>query len=48
MKRNARLDEIVKICKNSGHSDIKSLARELDVSEITVRRDLSLLENLKL
>ncbi len=48
MKKDTRLDEIVKICEKSGTVTISSLARSLGVSEITIRRDLSLLENLRL
>lgn len=38
----------MKICRTSGFANIKVLADTLKVSEITIRRDLVLLENLKL
>ena len=48
MKKDARLDEIVKLCKNRGAIHLKHLAKELNVSEITVRRDIKLLETLNI
>jgi len=48
VKKNIRLDKIVKTCKESGFASIKSLADSLHVSEITIRRDLDLLNNLNL
>jgi len=48
MKKDARLDYIVKLCKGPEKVTIPYLADMLNVSEITIRRDLKLLENLKL
>jgi len=48
MKKDTRLDYIVKLCKNQDNVTISYLAGKLNVSEITIRRDLKLLENLKL
>jgi len=48
MKKNSRLDQIRKMCQKSGTVSIKYLAESLNVSEITIRRDLELLENLNL
>jgi len=48
MKKDARLDDIVKICERDGITTIGMLAEKMQVSEITIRRDLKLLESLKL
>jgi DeoR family deoxyribose operon repressor len=48
MKRSERLDYIVKICQESGARSISDLSKLSSVSEITIRRDIALLENLKL
>lgn len=48
MKKDARLDEIMKICERAGTVSIGFLADTLNASEITIRRDLKLLENLRL
>ncbi len=48
MKKDGRLDEIVKLCEKSGFVSIQQLAKQLNVSEITIRRDIDLLETLKL
>ncbi|MFW6182027.1 MAG: DeoR/GlpR family DNA-binding transcription regulator [Spirochaetota bacterium] len=48
MKKDARLDQIVKLCGREGQVTIAELAGRMQVSEITIRRDLKLLENLRL
>ena len=48
MKKDGRVDEIVKLCDKSGFVSIQQLAKQLNVSEITIRRDIDLLETLKL
>ena len=44
MDKNRRLKEIVEILKRKSAVSIKDLRRRLDVSEMTVRRDLNVLE----
>jgi len=48
MKKNYRLDQIVRTCNNTGFISISKLAKLLNVSEITIRRDIDLLYNLHL
>ncbi len=48
MKKDTRLDQIVQLCEKDGSVTIGMLARRMQVSEITIRRDLKLLESLKL
>lgn len=48
MKRSERLDYIVKTCQETGATGINDLSQSLQVSEITIRRDIALLENLQL
>lgn len=48
MKKDGRLDQIVKICESHGFASYQQLSEALHVSEITIRRDLELLEKLKL
>jgi DeoR family transcriptional regulator, deoxyribose operon repressor len=48
MKKDGRLDEIVQLCEKNGFVSFQQLAKELHVSEITIRRDIDLLETLKL
>ncbi|RKX96001.1 MAG: hypothetical protein DRP84_02350 [Spirochaetes bacterium] len=48
MKKNTRLDRIVKLCNEKGYVSISELAELLNVSKITVRRDIELLNNLHL
>jgi len=48
MKKDYRLDQIRKICQKSGSTNIKYLAESLNVSEITIRRDIELLEKLRI
>ena len=43
-KRSQRLNEIINVLKRRNGASIKELSRELDVSHMTVRRDLSMLE----
>ena len=48
MKKDIRLDEIVKLCKERGTIHLKDLAKELRVSDVTARRDVKLLETLNI
>jgi DeoR family deoxyribose operon repressor len=48
MKKDGRLDQIVKFCESHGFVSYQQLVEALNVSEITIRRDLELLEKLKL
>jgi DeoR family deoxyribose operon repressor len=48
MKKDSRLDQIVKFCESHGFVSYRQLVDALHVSEITIRRDLELLEKLKL
>lgn len=48
MKKDVRLDEIVNLCKKRGPIHLKDLANELQVSEVTARRDIKLLETLNI
>ena len=48
MRNNTRLDRIVKLCNEKGFVSIDELAQSLDVSKITIRRDIELLINLNL
>lgn len=43
-KRDERLTKIIRIIKNQNGSSIKDLALDLDVSEMTIRRDVKILE----
>ncbi|MEA5002102.1 MAG: DeoR/GlpR family DNA-binding transcription regulator [Christensenella sp.] len=43
--KQARIQEILSILKITGSDSIKNLANSLNVSEMTVRRDISFLEN---
>lgn len=43
-KKETRLNNLISIIKDNNGSSIKNLAKELDVSEMTIRRDIRILE----
>ena len=43
-KKEDRLNKVINIIKNRNGSSIKELASELSVSEMTIRRDIKILE----
>lgn len=44
-KRTQRIKDIVSIIKNNNGASIKELSQKLDVSEMTIRRDIKILED---
>lgn len=44
-KKNERLKNLIAILKNNNGASIKELSSKLDVSEMTIRRDIKILEN---
>ena len=44
-KKDERLNKIISIVKNKNGSSIKELASDLSVSEMTIRRDIKILED---
>lgn len=43
--REARLQKIMAVLKQQGYAKVEELAKQLGISEVTVRRDLALLES---